>query len=99
MIEESKNEYIYPAFKNKYLNKVRKQQKYITYLQTLVDAQKSALKKLTTCLREAECQKTELMKDLDDQRKKLEKEVSKNNIVQSGSKSDQQSSPSQSVRI
>ena len=71
----------------------------ITYLQTLVDAQKSALKKLTTCLREAESQKTELMKDLEEERKQLEKEVSKNEAVSSGSTSDQNHSPLPAVRI
>ena len=68
-------------------------------MQTLVDAQKSALKKLTTCLREAESQKGELMSDLEDERKKLEKEILKNEAVPSGSKSDQSHSPSQEVRI
>ena len=39
-----------------------------------MDAQKSALKKLTTCLREAESQKTALMKDLEEERSKTEHE-------------------------
>ena len=47
----------------------------------MVDAQKSALKKLTTCLREAESQKAELINDLDEERKKLEREVSKNESI------------------
>ena len=37
-----------------------------------MDAQKTALKKLTTCLREAESQKTALMKDLEEERSKRE---------------------------
>ena len=40
-------------------------------LQTLVDAQKNALKKLTECLREAEAQKSTLLRDLDRQVKIL----------------------------
>lgn len=44
-------------------------------LQTLVDAQKSALKKLTECLREAEAQKGSLMKDLEDQNLKHQKDL------------------------
>ena len=47
---------------------------YNVYAQTLVDAQKSALKKLTTCLREAESQKTALMKDLEEERSKIKQE-------------------------
>ena len=54
---------------------------YYIFLQTLVDAQKSALKKLTTCLREAESQKAELINDLEEERKKLEREVSKNESI------------------
>ena len=44
-------------------------------LQTLVDAQKSALKRLTECLREAEAQKTCLMRDLDAQAEKHQREM------------------------
>ena len=39
------------------------------------------MKKLTTCLREAESQKAELINDLEDERKKLEIEVSKNESI------------------
>ena len=44
-------------------------------LQTLVDAQKSALKRLTECLREAEAQKTCPMRDLDAQAEKHQREM------------------------
>ena len=68
-------------------------------LQTLVDAQKSALKKLTTCLREAESQKAELTNDLEEQKRKLEQEVSKNEAALSSSKTDQNQPPSNQVNI
>ena len=59
-----------------------------------MDAQKTALKKLTTCLREAESQKAELMKDLEEERRRLERETSKSEAVPSGSEADcNQSSP------
>lgn len=44
----------------------------IKVLQTLVEAQKAALKKLTACLREADAQKAVLLKDLDEARVKHE---------------------------
>ena len=67
--------------------------------QTLVDAQKSALKKLTTCLREAESQKAELTKDLEDQKRKLEQEVSKNEAALNSSKLDQNPSSANQVKM
>ena len=68
-------------------------------MQTLVDAQKSALKKLTTCLREAESQKAELTNDLEEQKRKLEQEVSKNEAALSSSKTDQNQPSSNQVNI
>ena len=65
----------------------------------LVDAQKSALKKLTTCLREAESQKAELTKDLEDQKRKLEQEVSKNEAALNSSKTDQPQSSLNQVSL
>lgn len=50
-------------------------------LQTLVDAQKAALKKLTHCLREAEVQKANLIKDLDEERRKREHDTAQGDDI------------------
>ena len=50
-------------------------------LQTLVEAQKSALKKLTNCLREAEAQKSTLIKELDDERRKHEDDTAQGDDI------------------
>lgn len=50
-------------------------------LQTLVDAQKSALKKLTHCLREAEVQKANLIRDLDEERRKREQDTAQGDDI------------------
>ena len=62
-----------------------------------MDAQKTALKKLTTCLREAESQKAELIKDLEEERRNLERETSKSEAVPSASNANSNQSSCQVV--
>ena len=54
---------------------------------------------MTTCLREAESQKAELTKDLEDQKRKLEQEVSKNEAALNSSKTDQNQSSLNQVSL